>query len=401
MLLIVAFLAFVSLGLPDGVLGVAWPSVRRSFGVPLSQLGLLLATAMAGYLVSGFASGALVARAGLGRVLVWSSALTVAASLTYAVAPAWPVMVAGGALAGLGAGAIDAGVNARAAMSFSPRVMSWLHASYGVGATAGPMIMSAAVMGSLGWRGGYGVIAALLAGMTACFALTTGLWTPPAVAPDPVSRAGRDPAAAEAGLWSTLRRPRVWAGIAMFFVYTGLEVAIGQWTYSLLTEVRGMSPATAGTWVSAYWGSLTAGRVAVGALAARQPAVRLLRLGLVGAPLGGLGLWASSGSASALLALVALGLSLAGIFPLLMSETPDRVGDEAAGHAVGFQVSAASLGVAALPAAVGALAAREGLEVLGPFVVVAAVALLALHEASRWAALRHGAPIAPPGAEER
>jgi len=396
MLLIVASLAFVSLGLPDGVLGVAWPSVRRSFDVPLSHLGVLLATAMAGYLVSGFTSGVLVTRAGLGRVLVWSSALTVASCLTYALAPAWPAMVVGGALAGLGAGAIDAGVNARAAVNFSPRLVSWLHASYGVGATAGPILMSAAVTGSFGWRGGYAVIAALLAGMTVCFAMTTGLWARAAGAPDPASRASRDPAGADPGLWLTLRQPRVWVGVALFFVYTGLEVTIGQWSYSLLTEARGMSASMAGTWVSAYWGSLTAGRVAVGALAARLPAERLLRLGLAGAPLGALGLWASRGPASALLALVALGLSLAGIFPLLMSETPGRVGDAAAGHAVGFQVAAASLGVAALPAAVGVLAAHAGLEVLGPFVVAAALTLLALHEAARWAAARHGAHVAPP-----
>ena len=112
MLPAIALIAFASLGLPDGVLGVAWPSIRRSFGLPASQLGALLASAMVGYLQSSFASGAVVARLGVGRVLLWSSVLMVANSLAYALAPAWPVMVAAGLLAGLGAGAIDAGINA-------------------------------------------------------------------------------------------------------------------------------------------------------------------------------------------------------------------------------------------------------------------------------------------------
>ncbi|MGH7321425.1 MAG: MFS transporter, partial [Candidatus Rokuibacteriota bacterium] len=120
MLLGIAFVAFVSLGLPDGVLGVAWPSVRRTFALPVSQLGTLLGAAMAGYLISSFSSGAIVARIGVGRLLLWSSVLTVTSSVGYAVAPAWSVMIAGGGLVGLGAGAIDAGINGWAAARCSP-----------------------------------------------------------------------------------------------------------------------------------------------------------------------------------------------------------------------------------------------------------------------------------------
>lgn len=165
MLLAIALLAFVSLGLPDGVLGVAWPSIRRSFGRPPSQLGSLLASAMAGYLTSSFSSGALVARLGVGRLLLWSSILMVVNSFAYALAPAWSVMVAAGLLAGLGAGAIDAGINAFATARFSPRLVSWLHACYGVGAMLGPLLMTAVVTSGLGWRWGYAVIGYLLAVM--------------------------------------------------------------------------------------------------------------------------------------------------------------------------------------------------------------------------------------------
>ena len=177
MLLAIALLAFVSLGLPDGVLGVAWPSIRRSFGLPPGQLGSLLASAMVGYLVSSFSSGALVARLGVGRVLLWSSVLMAVNAFTCALAPAWSVMVAAGLLAGLGAGAIDAGINAFAAARFSPRLVSWLHACYGVGAMLGPLLMTAVLTSGLGWRWGYAVIGVLLAAMAGSFLVTISLWT--------------------------------------------------------------------------------------------------------------------------------------------------------------------------------------------------------------------------------
>ena len=169
-LLGIAFLAFVSLGLPDGILGVAWPSIRTAFGVTLGQLGVLLASAMVGYLASSFCAGWLVARMGVGALLVWSSLLMVANSWGYAVASAWPVMVACALLAGLGAGAIDAGINAFAAARFSAGVVTWLHACYGVGAMLGPLLMTATLAAGLGWRWGYGLLGLFLAGMALAFA---------------------------------------------------------------------------------------------------------------------------------------------------------------------------------------------------------------------------------------
>ncbi len=379
MLVVIAFLAFVSLGLPDGVLGVAWPSVRRSFGLPLSALGTLLAAAMSGYLVSTFGSGAVVARLGVGRVLLASSAVTTAASVTYSAAPAWPVMVAGGVLTGLGAGAIDAAINAYAATRFAPRTISWLHASYGVGAMGGPLIMTAALTSGSGWRGGYAVIAVLLGAMTACFAATVRLWTLPAATGAPP---GSDGDAAPPGLLATLRRPVVWTNVALFFLYTGLELTAGQWSYSLLTEGRGLSPAMAGSWVSAYWASLAAGRVLVGVAAAHLSTLAMLRIGMLGAPVGGLLLYADAGAAVSLLAMVTIGLSLAGIFPLMIAETPARLGKDATGHAVGLQVGAAYLGTAIVPGMAGILASRWGLETTPPFIVACALALLTLHEAA-------------------
>ena len=228
---LIALLAFFSLGLPDGVLGVAWPSMRGSFALPMSQLGVLLTAAMVGYLASSFAGGALVARLGLGRVLAASSAATAASALAYALAPVWEVVVLSAVVAGLGAGAIDAGINAFAAARLSARVTTWLHASYGIGATLGPLLTGAILGATRSWRMAYALIGVVLAAMTVGFVRTADRW---AVAEGPAPLARMAP-----GITDALRRPAVWLSVSLFFVYAGLEVGIGQWAYSWLARGAG------------------------------------------------------------------------------------------------------------------------------------------------------------------
>jgi len=336
----------------------------------VSHLGILLGASMLGYLVSTSSTGPLVARLGVGRLLLWSCAAVAAACLGIALAPAWWVVVACGILGGLGAGAVDAGVNAFAAQRFAPRTISWLHAAYGVGAMLGPLLMTAAIMHGPGWRAGYTVVGLALGAMATCFATTLGLWR---------VRGGAAQERASASMLATLRRPVVWGNIAVFFVYTGLEVSSGQWAYSLLTEARSIDPAAAGVAVGVFWGSLTAGRVACGLLARRVPAPIILRVAVVAAPVAAAVVWRGQGTAAALVGLAALGAALAPVFPLMISLTPLRVGEAYTTHAIGFQVAAAYLGAAALPAGAGVLAGRYGVAVIGPFLAGVAVALLALH----------------------
>jgi fucose permease len=370
-LLVLAVLGFLSLGLPDGVLGVAWPSMRRSFALPVSQLGVLLSSAMAGYLASSFASGALVARLGVGRLLAASSAATASSALLYALAPGWAMVLLGGLVGGLGAGAIDAGINAFAAARFSPRLTTWLHASYGVGATLGPLLTSAVLAAAGSWRWAYGVIGLLLAGLAASFALTADRWTTDA-APGALRPAGPSIVAA-------LRRGVVWLNVGLFFLYAGLEIGAGQWAYSWLVEGRGVVPGIAGAWHAVYWGSLTVGRVALGALTARISAEAILGGSLIGVPVGVVWLWAGLGPASGAAGLAILGLALAPVFPLLIAATPERVGAPYAAHAIGFQIAGFCLGAAALPGAAGVLARHLGLEVLGPFLLATAAGLGGLY----------------------
>jgi fucose permease len=335
---------------------------------------------MAGYLASSFASGVLVARLGLGRVLVASSAATAASALAYALAPAWAMVVASAVVGGLGAGAIDAGVNAFAAARLSPRLTSWLHASYGVGATLGPVLTGAAIAATGSWRIAYGLIGSVLAAMTVGFACTQDRWQ---VDGEPARSGRAGPTLAEA-----LRQPAVGRSAALFFVYAGLEVGAGQWAYSWLVEGRQVAAGAAAAWVAAYWGSLTAGRVVLGAVTAWFSVETLLAASLAAVPVGVVVLWAGRGPAAGAAGLALLGAALAPIFPLLIATTPDRVGTAYATHATGFQIAAFYLGTAALPGAAGILARHFSLDALGPFLLGAALGLAALY------ALGPGAPRA-------
>ena len=223
-LVVLAFVAYVSLGLPDGLLGVAWPSMRASFGLPLDSLGGLLVSYTVGYLSSCFFAGRLVERLRLGRLLALSTLFAGGALVGYGVAPGWWVVVVLGVAAGLGGGGIDSALNIYVAANHGERKMQWLHAVYGVGATLGPVIMTLAI-GSLGsWRWGYIMVGRLELGLAVCFALTVSRW-------ERATGPAREATAAGEGrqshdvvpILSTLREWRVWLSMFLFFVYMGIE----------------------------------------------------------------------------------------------------------------------------------------------------------------------------------
>ena len=173
---VLAALAFVSLGLPDGLLGVAWPSIRASFGLELDALGALLVAATTGYVASSFSSGHLLGRINLGTVLAVSCGLTATALLGYASASAWLVVLALGAVLGLGSGAIDAALNTYVATHHGPRMLNWLHACFGVGAASGPLVMTAVLESGSTWRRGYAIVGLAQLALAGCFVVTFRSW---------------------------------------------------------------------------------------------------------------------------------------------------------------------------------------------------------------------------------
>jgi fucose permease len=373
LLLLISYLGFISLGLPDTVTGIAWPGVRDAFAQPQSGLGFISVAFGIGYFLSSFFSGKLTQLLGIGTLLAVSTLLVAAALLGNALAPAWLVFIACGAVWGLGSGAIDAGLNSFAASHFSTRHVNWLHACYSLGATLGPLLMTAAIVRAGSWRVGYGSIAAIVLALGIGFLLTRRLWNDPASAHAAV-------AIPSATMRDTLRQPLVWLQIVVFFLYTGLEFMVGHWCFTLLTESRGFSVETAGLIASGYFGAILCGRIALGAVADKVGVDRLVRISLAAAAAGAALFAQPSWPLLSIVGLALLGLGLAPIFPCLMSRTPARLGRGLAAHAVGFQVSAATIGAATWPALAGLIAERTSLEAISVLGVVLAATLAALHE---------------------
>jgi fucose permease len=214
--------------------------------------------------------------------------------------------------------------------------------------------------------------------IAACFALTAKRWTlaePGDTQTDPASPT-------QVRIPETLKLPAVWVGIALFVLFTGLEGSGGQWPYTLFTEGRSVDTNTAGLWVSIYWGSLTVGRIFFGIVADRIGTVRIIRACMLSSVCGAALIWWNPTDILSFLGLALIGFSLAPIFPMMISDTSKRVGAKHAANAIGFQVAAASLGLAALPGLAGVLAENVGLETIGPFLLAVAIVMFLLHEAT-------------------
>lgn len=378
-LVTLAFVAFIALGMPDGLLGVAWPSIRAGFSIPIDAIGALLAASVAGYMTASSLSGPLIARLGIGRVLAASCALTGAAMIGDTLVPQWWMMVLLGVAAGLGAGAIDAGLNTYVAAHFGERLMQWLHASYGIGVTLGPLIMTIALAGTHSWRPGHRLVGSFQLLLAVCFVLTLSWWANKgSTTADGEKRRLTD---YRTPLAATLRQPRVWLSMLLFVLYVGAEASLGTWTYSLLVESRGIESTRAGLWAGSYWATFTIGRVLAG-VNARKVGGNALVLGGLGAALLGVTLLIWNPTAVANLVAVALiGLGIAPIFPALMSGTAQRVDARFAANTIGMQMSAAGLAAAVVPSLLGILARRYSLEVIPLCLAALFLGLLASY---RW-----------------
>lgn len=365
-----ALATFVALGLPDGMLGTAWPSMHTALGAPVGDLGLVLLASTAGSVAVTIFVGTLVRRMAFGPLLSAGLAVGAAAAAGFALAPAFGALAGLAVLFGLSAGTVDGGLNTVVGLSGRTRMLNLLHGAYGVGTSIGPLVVTAAIVtGS--WRPAYLVLLAVY--------LTVGsLWmgsrraldaaSPPGAAPDPPAdrdrsrpaRGGPQPA------YAGSQRAAVVAGIVVFFVYTGLEVGAGQWETSYDRLHLHLSAPQAGLATFGYWAALTVVRIAL-ALAPRPPRpLVVVRTGTAVAVAATVVVWGQPGTAATVAAFVVLGGALAGIFPALVALTPARLGQRRAGHAIAWQVGAASAGGSGLSAIIGASIAGFGLGVLGP-----------------------------------
>lgn len=368
----IATLAFVALGMPKAAFGVAWPSVSVELAVPIGSLGLLIAVFVGCYLLSTATSGAMAAAIGVGRLLTVTSWVAAAGLAGYALAPSMGGLLAAAAVLGLASGYIDAGINTHIALRHGARAMGALHAGFGIGATLGPLAMTGLLTAEHGWRWGMWMLFAVQAAVAVGFLPNEKMWT--SSSPPPGHR--RQPLSAAAG----------WA-LAVFALYAAVEIGVGQWTFTLLTEGREMSDTVAGLAVTGLYGGLTGARLLLGAVGHRGTPQRLSTTGAAVALAGVIALWWAPTGSVAIAATLVTGFALGPIFPLQILLTPQRVGAAGTASVVGYQMAAASLGAIAIPGAIGLLVVRFEVGVIAPALAATAgmlvLADLALRRASR------------------
>ena len=366
----IAFGGFVILGLPTGMLGVAWPSIRGELDAPLAGLGVVLAAMTVTEFGASALSGIVRQRFGTIALLLLPTALAAGGLLLFSLAHTWPTIIVAAALLGAGLGLLDAAVNTEAALRRGIRFMGALHASWAVGATLGPPLIGLVLVVAGSWRLGY----ALAALAFIAFAIATYLSRGDLAA---------GPESEDAPMATSGARLATVMGGALMFVYVGIELGAGQWSFTRLTAVGALTDGLAGFAVFLYWSALAAGRIALAVFGARIDAARLIDLSVAGALVSAVAFWIFPPAIAALVALPSIGLSLSVFVPLLLYLIPRRVGRAAAPHVIGYLVAAGMIGGAVLPAGIGLLLQSTGVSSLGICLSALAAIFGGIHLAAR------------------
>ncbi len=376
-MLLISYAAFIAIAIPDGVLNIAWTYMKDEFNVTLESLGVLLMVAMIGRLITAFGSGAYIARIGMSAFLAGGIALMVIGVIGYMVAQSWIALLIFAAVAAMGAGAIDAGLNTYISVYYTRGQLNWLHAAFGVGITIGPALATIVVTQlEISWR--YAYLAALfpILIVLGLFVFTFARWSMRV----PKSESETHTAADAPSLLTSLRLPVVLLSGLLFFAYGGVELGAGQLANTLFVESRGATQETAGFWISLYWASFTIGRILMGFVADRINVRTLLRVSMIGSVIGAAMLMINPTPEIGYLGIALMGFSFAPMFATLISETPDRVGQRHTNNTVGIQVGVVGLGGAALPYLAGLLARSMSLEIIGVTLFGGTLLVLAIHE---------------------
>lgn len=370
LLLAVIYLAFIGLGLPDSLLGAAWPMIYPQFEVPVSSMGLISMIISAGTILSSLNSSRLTRALGAGKVTLLSTVLTAIALLGFGMSRSLWQLCFWAVPYGLGAGSVDAALNNYVALHYASRHMSWLHCMWGVGTIIGPSLMSAALTGGHGWSGGY-LLTALVQGLiVAVLLLSLPLWG------RPTSGNGSETETAALSLREVLTIPGAKEVMLCFFGYCALESTAGLWAASYLTLARDIPAETAAGFAALFYLGITAGRAVSGWIAPHLGDDGMIRLGLWGIGLGLAALLLPGPAAVSLAGLVIIGLGCAPIYPSIIHSTPAHFGAHRSQAVIGVQMASAYVGSMAMPPLFG-LMARQITPALFPFYLLVLLGLMA------------------------
>lgn len=379
LLLALIYVSFISLGLPDSLLGSAWPQMQESLGVSLSLGGVISFLITASTILSSLMSHQVIQRFGTGAVTMCSVALTALALLGFSLSNSFFVLCLWAIPYGLGAGSVDAALNNFVALHCKAKHMSWLHCFWGIGATGGPYIMGLCLSRGMGWQAGYRTISFLQMALTLILLLSLPLWKKQEL---PLS--GGETVRPQTPQWGKLlKRPGVKAALTAFFFYSALELTTGLWGSSYMVAVRGISPETAAKWISLFYLGITAGRFFSGFLTLRFSDDAMVRLGEGTAIVGILLILLPLHNLFLCLGLILTGLGCAPIYPSLLHATPQRFGKSLSQSLMGTQMAISYLGSTTMPPVSGFLSEKISMGLYPVLLLVFALMLTILTEKGR------------------
>lgn len=375
LLLAVIYLAFISLGLPDGLLGAAWPFMYREFRVPLSYAGIISMIISAGTILSSLQSDRLTRRFGPAKVTACSVAITAAALLGFSFSHSFLLLCFLAVPYGLGAGSVDAALNNYVALHYESRHMSWLHCMWGVGASAGPYVMGFALLRGAPWNTGYLTIGILQVALTFLLFVSLPLWKErPGKRTDTFASSS---AARPLKLPEIIRIPGAREVMITFFCYCALEQTASLWASSYLVFQENISSGQAAFYASLFFTGITAGRGFSGFLTLRFCDTQMIRGGMGLILAGLLLLLLPVGETAALAGLIIIGLGCAPIYPCIIHSTPALFGSDKSQAVIGVQMASAYAGTCLMPPLFGLLANHISLRLL-PFYLLAILILMFL-----------------------
>ena len=361
-LLMMIYLSFISLGLPDSMLGSAWPAMNVSLNAPLWGAGLVQMLISFCTIISSLNSAKLIRRFGTGKLTAISVATTALALLGFSLAKNYAFLLLMAVPLGLGAGAVDAGLNNYVALHCEAKHMSWLHCFWGVGTIIGPMILSAVLRVGGSWATGYRAVGLIQCAVSALLFATLGMWKR--------SNIQQEEYGAKAlSVWEVLSLPGAKAGMVTFLCYCAVESTLGLWGATYISQVRGVDEATAASFGAMFYIGITVGRAISGFMAMKLLPKQMVRVGQALLALGCIFMMIPAGSTLSGIGLVICGLGCAPIYPNIIQDTPVNYGTENSQAAIGVQMAFAYVGSTFLPSIFGALAGVGGYGLLPYFAI--------------------------------
>lgn len=377
LLLAIIYLAFISLGLPDALLGAAWPSMYPQFDVPVSYAGIISMIIALGTVVSSLQSDRLTKKLGTGKVTALSVLMTAMALFGFATSHSFGMLCLWAIPYGLGAGSVDASLNNYVALHYESRHMSWLHCMWGVGASAGPYIMGYALTAGWGWNSGYHIIAVLQIVLTAILLCSLPLWKQ---RPAEVLQDGKVQNVKALSIREVLQLAGAREILVCFFCYCALEQTTGLWASSYLTLHKGVSADTAASFASMFYLGITVGRALSGFLTMKLNDVQMIRLGEVIIGIGVLVMLLPFGQRLSLTGLILIGLGCAPVYPCVIHSTPAHFGADKSQAIIGIQMACAYVGTCLMPPVFGLIANHITVALLPVYLLIILVLMVIMHE---------------------